>query len=184
MVWYGLLINLLTLGAVSWYAFVAGQQRDAMIRQNGLTRQALSATEGAVFQIFADYNQVLHNPWIGVNCRNVGHAPARSITGTVEYSRLGIDGHIIQHEVRDISDNNTVTPTLAITAKFALTPVEDLSAYRNETFRVKVAISYDDGFTQKQSQGACFEMVISPNSPTLAPIDCRDAKDWKEHPPN
>jgi hypothetical protein len=79
--WLGLGVNVLTLGAVIWYACVATQQRNEMIKQNALMQQSL-------------WNQ--HEPSIGIvgirpldnfpveqrvewTIKNYGDSPARRV---------------------------------------------------------------------------------------------------------
>jgi len=159
------------------------QSADAAKNANELTRQVLSETQGAVFQMLIDFNNPIQkNPWVGPSFMNIGKIPARNFKGVCEFLRVDSEGEIIQSE-KQTSTDDTIPVGLAFTCMFPVVPPhKDLSDYRSEAFRATATISYDDGFGSRREQHFCREMEIHPKQgPGWPP--CEIAKAWKEHPP-
>jgi hypothetical protein len=168
---------------------------NAAVAANALTRQLFSETQGPVFEMLIDFNNLMQpnsmigttlanprhpSPWIGANVNNVGKLPARNAHAIFDFLRLDAHKKIIQ-SIQKQSTDDAILVGRGFWAMFPVMPVRSgPSEYQPETFKVKAIIAYDDGFGAHREQHFCRELAITQQ---VAWVECEDAKDWKEHPP-
>jgi hypothetical protein len=145
---------------------------------NQETRNLLSETQGAVFQILVDYNQNAgQNPYITVHALNAGKTPALQFEGEATFIRLDRHGKPIQTLKKRFADDSVLiggSPALMFTVDPSST---DAMAYRSERFSLITAVQYNNGFNKTRTQRTCREMVVTPGQ-GVGWIDCGNAKEW------
>jgi hypothetical protein len=181
--WWMFGANVVTFLAVVWYAFVATQQRNEMIRQNNLTDQALRlnrkmliATQAAGFT--CQFNQNIGTQMtIQISCANRGKSGASNVTGEIAFTRSE-RGRIIQQEKRPINERIIVEGD-GISRFFFVTDRYSWEWMLRQDMTGSVHLSYGNGI-ENVSQSSCWKLLIRPSERSTTFVDCENYAETKK----
>jgi hypothetical protein len=155
--WGDSAIGFLTLLAVTWYACVATKQRDEARQANVLTRQMITATMAAVFNIHSDFPT---DDAIRVYLENSGKVTAGKLEGTAQIIlRERQEGIDLAQQTIDIHED-AVRPTAMPIRMIPMHVPKFPEMADSKTIILRVSISYCDGFGNKTAQRYCSVYVV------------------------
>lgn len=158
---YGLAVNVGTLIAVIWYAYVATQQRNAMINANEVTQRLFQAEIGD----FGVAN--LSRESVGWAMKNTGKTTAEKVRWDAKLMVTSLlNGATVQSAEISSTPINVKDGTPALAYAFPLSDIVGRN-FESESFKIDVSITYENGFGKEIHQNFCREIIGKESSASL-----------------
>lgn len=175
--WASIIVNFFMFLAVVWYACVATQQRDAMIKANEFTQRVFQADIGD----FGVAN--ISRQDVGWSIKNSGKTTAENVTWSAKLTVTSlIDGSIVQSASLSSPPFNIKDGDPPYIFQFPLTSNVGRD-FESESFKIDVSVRYGNGFGKEVLQSFCREIIGKKS--TTASLDfsvyeCFEAAPYRE----